>query len=123
MQINNLTKLILEKSFLIHTKLGPGLFESVYENCLKYELTKISVQVEQQKPIPLIYDGIKMDNGFRMDLLIENKVIVEIKSIESFTDLHYKQILTYLKLSNVKIGLLINFNVGSLKNGIKRFIN
>ena len=122
--INNLTEQILGCAFKVHTELGPGLLESAYEECLYYELKKSGLEVEKQKALPLIYQEIKLDAGYRLDLLIEEgKVIVEIKAIEAFTDVHTAQILTYLKLSKCTIGLLLNFNVSSLKNGIKRLIN
>ncbi len=119
MEINQLTEKILKCAFSVHSALGPGLLESAYEECLFYELKQIGLQVEKQKSLPLVYKEIKLDAGYRMDLLVENKVVLEIKSIEAFTDVHIAQVLTYLKLSGCKIGLLLNFNVTSLKNGIK----
>ena len=123
MLINEITEKILKCAFKVHTELGPGLLESAYEECLYYELKQSGFSVEKQKALPLVYHDVKLDAGYRVDLLIENKVVVEIKSIEGFTDVHIAQVLTYLKLSKCKIGLLINFNVASLKNGIKRLIN
>lgn len=123
MEINQLTELILRCAYSVHTALGPGLLESAYEECLYYELKQVGLLVEKQKPLPLIYKEIKLDAGYRIDLLVDKRVIVEIKSIESFTDVHTAQVLTYLKLSGCKIGLLLNFNVISLKNGIKRLAN
>ena len=123
MEINQLTELILGCAFSVHSALGPGLLESAYEECLYYELKQTGLKVEKQKALPLVYKEVKLDAGYRMDLLIENRVVVEIKSIEAFTDVHIAQVLTYLKLSGCKIGLLINFNVTSLKNGIKRLAN
>ena len=116
MEINQITSLILKCAFKVHTELGPGLLESAYQECLFYELTRSDLLVQKQKSLPLIYHEINMDAGYRVDLLVENKVVIEIKAIESFTDVHFAQILTYLKLSKCKIGLLINFNVASLKN-------
>jgi GxxExxY protein len=115
-------KKVLDCSFKVHTALGPGLLESSYEECLHYELKQQGLSVEKQKPLPLIYEEVKLDIGYRIDLLVENNVIVEIKSIDAFNDVHYAQILTYLKLSGCKLGLLINFNVRHLKDGIKRII-
>ena len=107
----------------VHTILGPGLLESAYEECLFYELKKSGLKVEKQKPLPLIYEEVKLECGYRIDIIVENKIIVEIKSVESLNDLHLAQILTYLKLSKCKYGLLMNFNVLHLKNGIKRVAN
>jgi len=122
MNIEEVFKKVLDCSFQVHTALGPGLLESSYEECLFYELKQSGLYVEKQKPLPLIYKEVKLDIGYRIDLLVENKVIVEIKSVESLADIHMAQILTYLKLSNCKLGLLINFNVKHLKDGIKRVI-
>ena len=118
-----LIKKALDCSFKVHTELGPGLLESSYEACLAHELKKAGLKVEVQKPLPLIYDNVKLEVGYRIDLFVENKLIIELKAVEALNDLHLAQILTYLKLSNKKIGLLINFNVKSLKLGIKRVIN
>lgn len=123
MEINQLTELILKCSYSVHSALGPGLLESAYEECLYYELQQTGLKVEKQKSLPLVYKEVKLDAGYRMDLLVENRVVLEIKSIEAFTDVHIAQVLTYLKLSGCKIGLLLNFNVASLKNGIKRLAN
>jgi len=115
-------KKILDCSFKVHTELGPGLLESAYEECLTYELKKFGLMVEKQKPLPLVYEGIKLDAGYRVDLLVENRIIVEIKSVDALAEIHMAQILTYLKLSGCRLGLLINFNVKHLKDGIKRVI-
>lgn len=123
MEINQLTEQILKCAFSVHSALGPGLLESAYEECLYYELLQSGLKVEKQKALPLVYREVKLDAGYRIDLLVENSVVVEIKSIEAFTDVHIAQVLTYLKLSGCKIGLLLNFNVTSLKNGIKRLAN
>ncbi|MGE5426616.1 MAG: GxxExxY protein [Methylococcaceae bacterium] len=123
MEINQLTELILRCAYSVHSPLGPGLLESAYEECLYYELKQVGLLVEKQKPLPLVYKEIKLEAGYRIDLLVDKRVIIEIKSIESFTDVHTAQVLTYLKLSGCKIGLLLNFNVVSLKNGIKRLAN
>ena len=122
MNIEEIFKTVLDCSFQVHTALGPGLLESAYEECLYYELRQLSLNVGKQKPLPLIYKEVKLDAGYRIDLLVENKVIVEIKSVESLADIHMAQILTYLKLSGCKLGLLANFNVRHLKDGIKRVI-
>jgi GxxExxY protein len=115
-------KKILDCSFRIHSALGPGLLESAYEECLYYELSTLRLKVEKQKPMPLTYNEIKLDVGYRVDLIVEDKVIVEIKSVEALCDVHMAQILTYLKLSGCKLGLLVNFNVYHLKQGIRRVI-
>ena len=107
----------------VHRELGPGLLESAYQECLFYELINLGLSVEKQKALPIIYKDIKLDHGYRIDLLIENKVVLELKTVESFSDVHFAQILTYLKLGNYPLGLLINFDSKILKNNIKRFIN
>ncbi len=117
-----LTGKILKCAFTVHTELGPGLLEKTYEECLFYELQKIGLFVEKQKDIPLIYKEIRIDKGYRVDLLVENKVILELKAIEQISNVHIAQLLTYLRLSKCKIGYLINFNVVSLKHGITRYI-
>ena len=122
MQINQITQEILDSAFKVHSSLGPGLLESAYKACLAYELRKKGLNVEEEKPIPVIYEEVKLDCGYRLDLLVEDTVVVELKTVDAFTDVHYAQILTYLRFANKKVGLLINFNVKSLKDGIKRFI-
>ena len=122
MEINQITHEILDSAYKVHTKLGPGLLESAYQACLVYELRKKGLTIEVEKALPLIYEEVKLDCGYRIDLMVESKVIVELKSVESFTDVHIAQILTYLRLAEKKVGLLLNFNVKSLKNGIKRVI-
>ncbi len=123
MEINQITEKILKCAFTVHTALGPGLLESAYEECLYYELLQSGLQVEKQKALPLVYKEVKLDVGYRIDLLVEKKVVIEIKAVEAFNDVHMAQVLTYLKLSGCKTGLLLNFNVSSLKNGIKRLVN
>ncbi|MCJ7933708.1 MAG: GxxExxY protein [Chryseobacterium sp.] len=123
MSENDISKIVYEAGYIIHKALGPGLLESAYEECLFYELNKHDILVERQKPMPLIYDEVKMDVGYRLDFLIEKKFVLEIKSIESLQDIHLAQILTYLRLSNCKLGMLINFNTLQFKNGVKRVIN
>jgi GxxExxY protein len=121
---NELTKIAINIAFDIHSKLGPGLFESVYETIMEYELTKIyGLQVQRQSPLPVIWKDQKLNLGFRIDLVIENKCIVEIKSVEAMASVHYKQVLTYLRLTNIKLGLLINFNEELLRTGIRRIVN
>ena len=115
-------KKVLDAAFRVHTELGPGLLESAYEECLYYELQQNGLSVEKQKALPIVYKDIKLDAGYRIDLLVENCIVVELKSVECFTDVHFAQILTYLKLSGCKLGLLVNFNVKHLKDGIKRMI-
>jgi len=122
MNINEITEKIIGCAIEVHKHLGPGLLESSYEACLLYELEKKGLKVKKQLGLPLIYKEIKLEVGYRMDFLVEDSVIVEIKSVEALTDVHTAQVLTYLKLSNSKIGLLINFNVTRLKEGIKRLI-
>jgi len=107
----------------VHKSLGPGLLESAYEECLFYELKKTGLKVEKQKPLPLVYENVKLEIGYRVDIIIENKVIIEIKSVEALNDVHLAQVLTYLKLSGCKLGMLINFNVTLIKNGIRRIVN
>lgn len=120
---NELAKIAFDAGMKVHKALGPGLLESTYEECLFFELNKAGIKVEKQKALPLIYEEVKLDVGYRIDLMLENKFIIEIKSVESLNDLHLAQILTYLKLSNCKLGLLINFNSVLFKNGVKRVIN
>jgi GxxExxY protein len=115
-------KLLLDCSYRMHTRLGPGLLESAYEACLVFELRKAGLCVEKQKSMPLTYEGEILEIGYRIDLMVENRIIVEIKSVEALNDVHLAQILTYLKLSKLHLGLLINFNVSALKNGIRRVI-
>ena len=120
---NELSEKIIGAAIKVHKNLGPGLLESAYEECLFYELKKLNLSVEKQKPMPLIYEDVKLDIGYRIDLLVENLVVIELKSVEALNDVHLAQILTYLKLSGCKLGLLLNFNVALLKNGIKRVVN
>ena len=117
---NELSKIIVDCCYTIHTALGPGLLESVYEEILLYEIRKRGLNCEQQVEIPVVYDSLKLDMGFRADLIVENKLIAELKSIETLKDVHKKQLLTYLKITHMKLGLLINFNVNLIKDGIIR---
>ncbi len=123
MNENEITKQILDAAFVVHTKLGPGVFESVYEVLTAYELRKKGLMVERQKAMPITYDGVRFDEAFRSDLVVEGKVIAELKSVEALSAVHAKQLLTQLRLSGLKLGLLINFGEAHLKNGIKRIIN
>lgn len=120
---NEISAIVVDVCYKMHVKLGPGLLESVYEAILFYELTKKGLFVERQKILPVIWDDIKLDIGFRADLIIENKLTLEIKSIEKITEVHAKQVMTYLKITNIKLGLLINFNVPLIKFGITRIAN
>jgi GxxExxY protein len=120
MEMNDLTGLVIEHSIDIHRKLGPGLFESMYEEVLHYKLTQSGLQVHRQQEVPVIFEGKKMGIGFRADLIVEDALIVEIKSIEKLQPVHAKQLLTYMKLTQIPIGLLINFNESLLVEGIKR---
>jgi len=120
---NELSKMVLDICFRIHKLYGPGLFESVYEEMVCYELEKSGIYFERQKAIPLIHETIKLDAGFRADVIVEKILLIEFKSVEALADVHYKQVQTYLKLSELKLGLLINFNSALLKDGIKRIIN
>jgi GxxExxY protein len=122
MQLNDITHEILDSAYKVHTALGPGLLESAYRACLAYELRKKGLKVEEEKPLPLVYEDVKLDCGYRIDILVENQVVVELKTVETFTDVHTAQVLTYLKLSGNKVGLLLNFYTKSLKDGIKRLI-
>jgi GxxExxY protein len=123
MSENELSRIVFDCALKVHQNLGPGLLESAYEECLFYELKKTGVEVQKQKGLPLIYEDVKLDIGYRIDIIIENKLILEIKSVEVLNDVHFAQLLTYLKLTDCKLGMLINFNVNLIKNGIKRVAN
>jgi GxxExxY protein len=120
---NEIAKQIVDVAFKIHTTFGPGLLESVYETVMAYELQKRGLRVRRQQAIPVVYEDVKMDLGFRVDLIVEDKVVVEIKSVEAIAPVHKKQLLTYLRLTDKRLGLLINFNVELIKNGITRVVN
>jgi len=120
---NEIAKMVFEAGLKVHRILGPGLLESAYQECLFFELNRSGLKVEKQKALPLTYEDVKLEIGYRIDLMIENKLIIEIKSVEALNDLHLAQILTYLKLTNCKLGLLINFNSVMFKNGFKRVAN
>jgi GxxExxY protein len=123
MNENEFSKIIVDICLKIHRTLGPGLLESVYEELLAYELSKNNITYARQIGVPVVYDNIKMELGFRADLIVGDKVIIELKSVESILPVHKKQLLTYLKLSDLKLGLLINFNVTLIKDGITRIVN
>jgi GxxExxY protein len=120
---NEISEKIIGCSIEVHKTLGPGLLESAYQECLFYELQKAGLYVEKQRALPLIYKEVKLDAGYRLDLIVESKVIIEVKSIEVLNDIHTAQVLTYLKVSGCKVGLLINFNVLRLVDGLKRLVN
>ncbi|PAM95693.1 GxxExxY protein [Flavobacterium sp. IR1] len=120
---NEISAIVVDVCYKIHVKLGPGLLESVYEAILYYELTQRGLNVERQKPLPVVWREVKLDIGFRADLIVENKVVLEIKSVEQLKEVHGKQVLTYLKITKMKLGLLINFNVPIIKLGIKRVVS
>ena len=119
---DEISKIILDCAFKVHSALGPGLLESVYRECLAYELIKTGLSIEKEKPLPLVYEEVRLECGFRIDILVENKVVIELKTVEAFNDVHIAQTLTYMKLSGCHLGLLLNFYTKSLKNGIKRLI-
>jgi GxxExxY protein len=123
MNENDISKIIIGGAIEIHKSLGPGLLESAYKECLYYKLNKEGLLVIKEKSMPLIFEEVRLECGYRIDLLVENKVVIEIKSVEALNDVHLAQTLTYMKLGNFKLGLLINFNVTLLKNGIKRVVN
>ncbi len=120
--LNELATKTIGCALTVHKALGPGLLESAYQECLFYELSKAALWVERQRPLPLIYEEVRLDCGYRVDLIVESKLIIEVKSVEALNDIHLAQVLTYLKLSKCKLGLLINFNVVLLKDGIRRVI-
>ncbi|QTY26492.1 GxxExxY protein [Flavobacterium sp. CS20] len=120
---SEISKIVFDSALKVHKTLGPGLLESAYEECLIHELRKHKLKVDKQKPLPLVYEDVKLEVGYRVDVLIENKVVIEVKSVEALNDVHMAQVITYLKLSDCKLGMLINFNVSLIKNGIKRVVN
>ncbi|MGL5832352.1 MAG: GxxExxY protein [Waterburya sp.] len=123
MRENELAREIVDAAYKIHTGLGAGLLESVYEAVMAYELQKRGLKFERQKPIPVVYEGMHLGEGFRADFIVENLVIIELKSVECIAPVHKKQLLTYLRLTNKRLGLLINFNTDLIKNGITRLVN
>ena len=120
---NQIAAAVVDAAFKIHTTLGPGLLESVYESTLEYELRKRGLSVRRQISLPVYYEGLKLELGYRVDLIVGDKVIIEIKSIEALAPIHKRQLLTYLRLANMRLGLLINFNVERIKDGIRRVVN
>jgi len=120
---NEISNIIIGCAIEVHKQLGPGLLESAYKECLAYELFLQELQVSKEVPMPIVYKEVKLDHGYRMDLLVSNKVVIEIKSVEFISDVHEAQLLTYLKLGNYKLGLILNFHTTILKNGIKRMVN
>lgn len=120
---NNLTSMVIQCAIEVHQGLGPGLLEKAYRECLFYELTLNGIYVVREKPMPVIYKEVKLDHGYRIDLLVENKLVLELKTVEQLSDVHFAQVLTYLRLGNYPLGLLLNFNVMLMRNGIKRVIN
>jgi len=122
-RVNNITHRVIGAAISVHDVLGPGMLESAYEACLAHELEQLGMRVDRQKPLPLVYKGVQMDCGYRLDLVVEDSVIVELKSVDQINGVHCKQLLTYLKLSGMKVGLLINFNVEYLRKGVKRIVN
>lgn len=120
---NELSNKIIGCAIEVHKMLGPGLLESAYQECLYYELIQAGLHVQKERPMPIVYKDVKLDHGYRIDLLVEDKVVIEIKTVEALNDVHTAQVLTYLRLGNYKLGLLLNFHVTILKNGIKRLIN
>ncbi len=121
-ETNKISGAVVDSAYAVHTQLGPGLLESAYEHCLLYELKSRALKVEQQVPVPVRYKEVELDAGFRIDLLVEDQVIVELKAVEEVKPVHEAQLLTYLKLTEKRIGLLLNFNVASMKNGVKRIV-
>ena len=123
MELNEISAQVVDAAIRVHSVLGPGLLENAYEACLAHELQKRGLSVERQLGLPVVYEGVRIDLGYRLDLLVEQRVIVELKAVDTLTHLHQAQLLSYLKLSGKKVGLLINFNVLRLKNGLRRMVN
>lgn len=123
MKDNEITNLIIGSAIEVHRTLGPGLLESAYQECLLFELKSKGLEVKKEVALPVVYKEVRLDHGYRIDLLVENRIVLELKTVEGFTDVHFAQVLTYLKLGGYDLGLLINFHTSLLKNGIKRIIN
>ncbi len=123
MNENELSNIIIGCAMEVHKQLGPGLLESAYKECLYYELKNLKLDVQKEKALPIVYKEVRLDHGYRIDLLVNNKVVIEVKTVDFFVEVHTAQVLTYLKLGNYKLGLILNFYVSSLKNGIKRVVN
>ena len=122
-ETNEVTGQIVDSAMRVHSRLGPGLLESAYEACLAYELQKRGLELHRQLPLPIIYDGLRLDAGYRIDILVERTVIVELKAVEAINPVHRAQLLSYLRLSQKRVGLLINFHVRHLRDGIERFVH
>ena len=120
---NEITHKVIGLAMDVHTKLGPGLLESTYKECLFYKIVQANLFVEKEKPLPVVFEDIKLDCGYRLDLLVEKKLVIEVKSVEGLNEIHMAQVLTYMKLGHFKLGLLLNFNVIHLKHGIRRIVN
>ena len=120
---NELSTIVIGEAIEVHRQLGPGLLESVYEHCLCYRLVQKGLRIERQKPIPLVFEEVKLECGFRCDILVEGKLILEVKAVDALNDIHVAQVLTYLKMTSTKLGLLLNFNVVLLKDGLQRVVN
>ena len=120
---NELSRVVVGCALKVHSALGPGLLESAYEACLEYELIKNGLLVEVQKPLPLIYQTVKLECGYRVDMLVERKLIVEVKAVEALAEIHFAQVLTYLRLSDLRLALMLNFNVVHMKDGLRRVVN
>ena len=120
---NELSRLVIASAMKVHSALGPGLLESAYEACLQHELIKSGLRVERQKPIPLIYETVKLECGYRLDLLVDSKLIIEVKAVEALAEIHFAQVLIYLRLSGLRLALLLNFNLAHMKDGIRRVVN
>jgi GxxExxY protein len=123
MNENSLSNLVINRAIKVHAALGPGLLESSYKECLFYELSNAGLNVEKEKPLPLVYEAVKLECGYRVDLMVENKLVIETKAVDALSDVFLAQVLTYLKLSGCKLGLLLNFNVTRMKDGIRRVVN
>jgi GxxExxY protein len=122
-RLDSITRRIIGAAIEVHRRLGPGLLESAYEACLAYELRQVGYKIEQQKPLPIVYKDVKLDCGYRLDLVVEDSVIVEVKAVDQLAPIHEAQLLSYLRLSEMRVGLIINFHVRVLKNGLKRIVN
>lgn len=123
MDENSLSNLVINRAIKVHQTLGPGLLESSYQECLYYELVQSGLNVDKEKALPLIYEEVKLEFGYRIDLLVEQKLVIEVKAVDAIHDLHLAQVLTYLKLSDCRLGLILNFNVTLMKDGIRRVVN
>lgn len=123
MEVNELSNVVIGMAIDVHSALGPGLLESAYKECLFYKIQKEGFYVEKEKAMPLVFEGVQLDCGYRIDILVENRLVLELKTVEKLTDLHLAQTLTYLKLGNFKLGLLMNFNSFLLKDGLRRVVN